>query len=43
MPERTPLEDPDKPLQPTTPAPEGSRPPQEEDPVTARNPDNPAY
>lgn len=43
MAEKSPAEDPNAPTTPTNPAPEGSKPPQEDDPVTAKNPDNPAY
>lgn len=43
MTESTPAEDPNKPLPPTNPAPEGSRPPQEEEPLAPRSTDNPAF
>lgn len=38
-----PAEDPNVPLPPTNPAAEGSTPPQEDDPVTAKDPANPAF
>lgn len=43
MSDKTPAEDPNAPLPTTNPAPEGSKPPQDDDPVTAKDSANPAY